>query len=146
MNIISEIRDEIAAAYREPSNRDLNILAILFLVILGLIGAYMIFWKGSASGYYWMVAGVILALARLIRPLFHLIYRLWIGFSVTLGYFISRALLTFIFFVVILPTGLLMRLFGKDPMDRKIDPNAPTYWIQREPQEEQTIERYEKQF
>jgi hypothetical protein len=46
MNIIQEIRDEIKAAYREPSSRDLNILALLFLVIPGLIGAYQLFLKG----------------------------------------------------------------------------------------------------
>jgi hypothetical protein len=146
MNPIAEIRDEIKATYKKPTTRDLNILAALFLVLPGLIGSYVLWWKGSDSGYYWMAAGIILCLARLSTPLFVQIHRVWIGFSITLGYFVSRVLLTIIFFIVILPTGLLMRLFGKDPMDRKLDPDVPSYWVKREDAEEPSIERYEKQF
>ena len=146
MNIIQEIKDEIQAAQREPSNRDLNILALLFLVIPGLIGLYMVFRKGSDAGYVWMVVGAALAASRLIRPLFKTIYSLWVGFSVILGYFISRALLTIIFVVVLTPTGLIMRLVGKDPMDRKWDPTAESYWIKREDGRSANLERYEKQF
>ena len=81
MNIIHEIREEIRAAQREPSNRDLTILALLFLIIPGLIGLYLVFWKGSDAGYIWMIVGAALAVSRLIRPLFKTIYSLWLGFS-----------------------------------------------------------------
>jgi hypothetical protein len=57
MNIIKEIRDEIRAVYREPSSRDMTILALLFLVLPGVIGAYLLFWKGAWSGSLWMAAG-----------------------------------------------------------------------------------------
>jgi len=70
----------------------------------------------------------------------------WISLAVILGYFVSRILLTIIFFLVMLPTGLLMRLFAKDPMDRKLDPDAPTYWIKREEPSDTSVKRYEKQF
>jgi len=145
-NIIRGIREEIAAAFREPSGRDMTILAVLFLLLPGAIGAYLLFWKGSWFGYLWMLAGVFLGACRFIAPLFRLIYRLWIGFSVVLGYFVSRTLLTLIFFLVITPTGLIMRLVGKDPMDRKRDPKTPSYWIRREDPPETSIQRYEKQF
>jgi hypothetical protein len=145
MNIVREIRDEIQTIYREPTNRDLNILAILFFVLPSAIGLVWVFWKGSQSGYYWIAAGIALALCRAVPPLFRWIHRVWISFSVILGYFISRILLTIIFFVVIIPTGFLMRLFGKDPMDRKLDPAEETYWIKREV-EQPDPERYERQF
>jgi Saxitoxin biosynthesis operon protein SxtJ len=146
MNIIEDIKSEIRATYREPSSADLNILAALFLVLPGLIGAYKVWWKGAQSGYIWIAVGVGLALCRLVPPLFRLIHRLWLDFSVILGYFVSRILLTIIFFLVIIPTGLIMRLVGKDPMDRKLDPAAATYWQRREPEPDQSIERYERQF
>jgi hypothetical protein len=146
MNIIQEIKDEIQTAQREPSNRDLNILALLFLIIPALIGLYMVFRKGSDAGYIWMIVGAALAATRLVQPLFRAIYSLWLGFSVILGYFISRALLTIIFFVVLTPTGLVMRLVGKDPMDRKWDTSAESYWIKREDDRSANLERYEKQF
>jgi len=146
MKIVEEIREEIEAAYREPTGRDLTILALLFLAVPGVIGSYSLFWKGSAAGYYWIGAGVILGLLRFAPPLFRAIHRGWIVLSVILGYFVSRTLLMIIFCIVVTPTGLVMRLFGKDPMERKMDPNAATYWIKREQQEDYSIERYEKQF
>lgn len=146
MSIIQEIREEIKAAEVEPTNRDLNILALLFLGIGCAIGAYVLFWKGSTNGYIWMAVGALLSVTRLIRPLFQSIFRFWVGMSVVLGYFISRILLTGIFFIVITPTGIIMRLTGKDPMERKLDPDAPTYWNPREHQEDTSVERYEKQF
>ena len=47
MNIIEDIRSEIRSAKREPSSRDLNILALLFLVIGAAMGGYQLFWKGA---------------------------------------------------------------------------------------------------
>ncbi len=146
MGIIAEIKEEIRAVYREPTSRDLTILAALFLVIPGLIGSYLAFWKGSYSGYYWLGVGVGLAVLRFIPPLFRRIYRIWLSFSVILGYFVSRIILTLIFVLVVIPTGIIMRLVGKDPMERKWDSAAPSYWIKRDEQPEQTVERYEKQF
>ncbi|MBM3298643.1 MAG: hypothetical protein FJY85_01660 [Deltaproteobacteria bacterium] len=146
MNILAEIREEIRYADVEPKKRDMNILAVLFLVIPGIIGLYSVLWKGSSNGYIWMGGGALLAATRIVTPLFRMIFKLWIRFSVILGFFISRTLLTLIFFLVITPMGLIMRLMGKDPMDRKFDPRADTYWKKKEPETEQTVERYEKQF
>ncbi len=146
MSIIQEIRDEIQAAYKEPASRDLTVLALLFLVILSLIGLYTLFWKQSDAGYYWIGAGVVLFLSRVITPFFLRFYKIWLAFGVTLGYFVSRTLLILIFSVVMIPTGLLMRLVGRDPMERKLDPAAPSYWIRKEPELDASIERYQKQF
>ncbi|MGC8660792.1 MAG: SxtJ family membrane protein [Desulfomonilaceae bacterium] len=146
MSIVKDIKDEIKAAYREPSKKDLNILALLFLVLPSAIGAHLLYWKGSPKGYVWIGLGIGLFICRFIPPLFRRIYSTWVTVSIIIGYFVSRALLTFIFFVVISPTGALMRLLAKDPMDRKIDPDVKSYWQKREPSAENSVERYEKQF
>jgi len=134
------------SAWKEPSGRDLNILALLFLAIPGLIGCYSAFWKGSSNGYVWIAAGIILASCRVIPPAFRAIYRVWFGFSIVLGYFVSRIILTVVFWLVITPMALIMRVLRKDPMDRKFDPSAPSYWRRREPTEDTSLERYGKQF
>ncbi len=146
MNIIEEIREEIRSALQEPSKRDMNILALLFLVIGCGIGAYVLFWKGSTNGYIWMAVGAMLGACRIVPPLFRRIYRFWVGFSIVLGYFVSRILLTIIFFIVILPTGIIMKILGKDPMERKRDPDAATYWRRKDSEADTSIDRYEKQF
>ena len=146
MNIIAEIREEIQTALVKPSSRDLNLLALLFLIIPGLIGAYLLLWKGSVNGYVWIAIGAGLCACRVVPPVFRVIYKLWVGFSVILGYFVSRILMTIIFFTVITPTGLIMRIMGKDPMRRRLDSQAQTYWMAKPQETEISIERYEKQF
>ena len=81
MNIIEDIRSEIRAVQREPSSRDLTILALLFLMLGAVVGGYLLFWKGAAGGWYWIIAGVVLCLFRLITPLFRGVYRVWLAFS-----------------------------------------------------------------
>ena len=146
MNIIEDIKSEIRSAKREPSSRDLTVLALLFLAIGAAMGGSQLFWKGTAAGWYWIIAGAVLCLFRLITPLFRSIYRSWLAFSVILGYFVSRILLTIIFFIVITPMAVIFRIIGKDPMERKLDPKAGSYWLRKEPEADTTIERYEKQF
>jgi len=146
MSIVRDIREEIKAVYREPSDRELTILALLFLTFPGLIGLYLLYWKGSASGYTWITIGVVLAFFRLIKPVFRMIYRAWIAISITIGYFVSRVILSLIFFLLITPMGLIFKVIGKDPMERKIDPGAESYWQKRAEETGTSIERYEKQF
>ena len=146
MNIIEDIRSEIRSAKREPSSRDLTVLALLFLVIGAAMGGSQLLWKGTAAGWYWIIAGAVLCLFRLITPLFRSIYSSWLAFSVILGYFVSRILLTIIFFLVITPMGLIFRVIGKDPMERKLDRKAISYWNKKEQEANPSIERYEKQF
>lgn len=146
MNIIKEIKEEIKAAAVVPTKRDMNILAVLFLIIPCAIGAHLLYWRESSNGWIWIGIGVVLFACRFIPPLFRYMFGKWVALSIIIGYFISRILLTLIFFLVITPTGLLMKLFGKDPMDRRLDKQASTYWVKHEQPSENTIERYEKQF
>ncbi len=73
----------------------------------------------------------------LILPLFWLLHGI--------GWVNTRILLGIIFYLLFTPLGLLMRLFGKDMLNRKLDPNASTYWIDK-PQVPMRPEDYERQF
>lgn len=59
--------------------------------------------------------------------------RLWIKFGILLGRLMSPIALGIIFYLVVTPTGLLMRLLGKDPLRLKSDPNGQSFWIPRDP-------------
>lgn len=61
-----------------------------------------------------------------------------------IGFVLGWVILGIMWFLVITPTGLLMRLCGKDPMRRRHDPSASTYFDAREKQPE--IARYFRQF
>ena len=55
----------------------------------------------------------------------------WMAFGHVLGWINSRIILGVVFFVVVTPIGLIMRLFGKDLL-RMRTPKSSTYWIERD--------------
>jgi hypothetical protein len=59
--------------------------------------------------------------------------RLWTRLGVLLAKVVSPIGLGLIFALAIVPTGLIMRLLGKDLLGLRFQPNAASYWIRREP-------------
>jgi len=61
---------------------------------------------------------------------------LFVGLAILafpIGFVLSYVILGTLFFVVIAPTGMAMRLFGRDPMKRRLEPEAETYWTPADP-------------
>lgn len=58
---------------------------------------------------------------------------LWTQFGLLLHKIVSPLVLGLLFLVAITPVGILMRLFGGDPLRLRFDPKAPSYWIERTP-------------
>jgi O-antigen/teichoic acid export membrane protein len=59
--------------------------------------------------------------------------RLWQRVGMLLHHIVSPVALALVFYLAIMPTGLVMRLFGKDFLCLKRDPQAKSYWIERMP-------------
>ena len=53
-------------------------------------------------------------------------------FSIIVGYFVSKIILTLMFVIFFVPIGLFMRLVGKDLLDKKLNKQASTYWLKKE--------------
>jgi len=58
--------------------------------------------------------------------------RFWLWIGSQLHKIINPIILAFIFFLAVTPTGIVMRLFGKDLLRLKRDPSASSYWIMRD--------------
>jgi hypothetical protein len=74
--------------------------------------------------------GVLSALFSLVFPRANA--PLFVGLSVVafpIGFVFSYVIMATLFYVVIAPVGAVMRLFGMDPMDRRLLPKAATYWV-----------------
>jgi len=59
--------------------------------------------------------------------------RAWTRLGVLLFKVVNPIVLGLIFLTTVVPIGLLMRAFGHDPLRLKREPQAPSYWVQREP-------------
>ncbi len=77
----------------------------------------------------------------ILRPVF----KLWLKVAHAVGWFNTQVLLSIVFILVFIPTGLVMRLFRKDPMKRKMLVEE-TYWEPYELEGLKDKSRYERQF
>jgi hypothetical protein len=73
------------------------------------------------------------------------VYVGWMLAAFPIGWLVSHLLLAAIFFGVIMPIGLILRVLGRDPMRKSFDRSASTYWIAR-PTEPTDSRRYFRQF
>lgn len=105
------------------------VFAVVFLVIALVpwaFGGKFRVWSLGVAAAFGVVA---FAAPGILAPL----NRLWLRFGQLLHRIVSPLVLGIMFFLVITPIGLLMRALGKDPLRRRFDRGAPTYWIPREP-------------
>jgi len=105
--------------------------AIVFACVGAIVGAVSLY-LGSATWPYWFAgAAIILAIGFTVPKILKWPNRLWLKFGLLLAMIIQPLSLVILFFVAVTPTGILMRAFGNDPLKRKYDPKAESYWISR---------------
>mgnify|MGYP003330419467 CR=1 FL=1 len=78
------------------------------------------------------IAGTFIGLGLIIPIILKPIYIVWMVFAVVLGWFMTRVILSLLFYVIITPIGLIMRAFGKDFLDIKKQALKGSYWNQRD--------------
>lgn len=105
------------------------VFAAVFLIIATyplLFGGQIRVWSLGAGAAFAVVAFV---WPGALAPL----NRLWTRFGLLLHRIVSPVVLGIMFFAVITPMGLVMRLLGKDPLRLRFDTRAHSYWIERRP-------------
>ncbi len=136
----------------KPDNKTLRQFGLIALFAFGAMGAWA-FFKGHLL--FWAVpktvAYVLFGLAGacgvlgLVAP--QAVLPVYVGLTLLtfpIGFVVSHIILVGLYYVVLTPVGLLLRLFGKDPMQRKYEPDAPSYWEKRE--QVTDMKRYFQQF
>jgi hypothetical protein len=115
---------------RRSSDRTFGLVFTVAFTVVGLWPAI----SGSALRWWAIAIAALFLVASLVKPN-HLspLNRLWAQFGLLLHRITSPILMGFIFFLVVTPIGLTMRLLDKRPLDLKFDPGAQSYWIKREP-------------
>lgn len=130
-----------------PSNRELRQFAgIWFPAFWILIGGLCWYKSGSlpVAAVIWSAAFLVSLVGYLWLPFMRVIFVGMMCAAFPIGWTVSYLLLGIIFFLVFTPIGLMMRLFGRDPMLRSLDRSAKTYWVPHNPGGD--AGRYFKQF
>jgi hypothetical protein len=110
------------------SNRSFG---IVFFVVFLLISIYPL--TNNENIRYWslIVSLIFLILGLLNSVILSPLNKLWFKFGILLGKIVSPLVMGIIFFFVVTPIGLLMRLFKKDVLNFKFDSKKKTYWIDK---------------
>lgn len=105
----------------------------VFAGVFAIVSA--ISWWRDGSTWHWSlpVAAAFLIVAYTVPKLLGPLNRLWLKFGLLLYKVMNPLILGLLFFITIMPIGLVMRAFGKDFLHLRIDRNAKTYWIARTP-------------
>ena len=103
---------------------------IIFFIVFFLIGIYPLVNNDGLRIWSLVISLVFLILglrnSRALTP-FNI---LWFKFGLLLGKIVSPLIMGLVFFLVVTPTGIIMRLLGKDLLNLKKN-NSKTYWINR---------------
>jgi len=130
---------------RNPSRRQLAVFGLVWLVVFAALGGMALSQNGSAAAaVLWTAAVLIPAIGWLVPSFMRIVYLGMAYLTFPIGLVVSFVILAAIYYAVLTPIGLLMRLVGYDPMCRRRDANAASYWTSREPVDD--VRRYFRQF
>jgi hypothetical protein len=92
------------------------------------------FWHAGRLWLWTSGPAALFLVAGLLRPsVLHSLNLLWLRFGLLLHRVVNPIVMALLFYGTVLPTGLVMRMMGKDPLRLKQEPEADSYWIARQP-------------
>lgn len=101
------------------------IMFTAFAVLSGLL-----FWKERPAWVFTAVPSLLfLVFALLLPKALAPVEKLWMKLAAVLGFVMTNVLLFLVFLVAIIPTGLILRLFGKTPIKKGFSNSASSYWL-----------------
>ena len=104
---------------------------VVFSIVFLIVALYPLITSAELRIWALVLSIIFFLLAFLAPKILVLPNKLWFKFGIFLGSIIAPIVMGFVFFVTVLPTGLIMRLLGKDLLKQKLDKNAKSYWIER---------------
>ena len=121
------------------SNRNFG---LVFFIVFLIVGIWPLTNEEPVRIWSVIISSVFLILGLMNSKLLTPLNKLWFKFGMILGAIIAPVVMGVIFFLVITPTGFIMRIMGKDLLKKRYDKKKKTYWIKRD----QPIRTMKKQF
>lgn len=106
---------------------------LVFCAVFVIIGLWPLMKHGHVRLWALAVAAVFLVIALAAPKVLAPLNRIWMKFGLLLAAVISPIFLGILFYLVFVPLGFVMRLAGNDALKLKLDRNARSYWVDRDP-------------
>lgn len=130
----------------DPAPKELRRFGVLLPAFVAIAGG-IVHWKldaPHAAAAVWVAGAVLVAAYVVAPPLRRWIYAGILRATYPIGWLVSHTLLAAVYYLLLTPIGLAVRLVKGDPLARTLDRSGPTYWVRRRPNPE--IRRYFRQF
>lgn len=111
------------------------IIAVLFGAIIPWI------WDLRYPVWPWIVLAILGGLGLIAPESLRLVHRIWMRFALLISKVTTPIILGIVFFLVIMPVGIIIRIFSKDPLARQFDTEAETYRIVSDRQSADALEK-----
>ena len=131
----------------ELTPKKLGQFGLLLSILLILISAYLFFRSQSSAWIYLLILSLgLIILTIFFRKGVAVLYKPWMAMGIIIGQLITIIILGIIFYLVITPLSIVMRLTGKIFMEQKIDHQKESYWHDKDKTYQMTKEHYERQY
>jgi len=102
-------------------------VGIVLMIIAGLL-----FWKEKESSQIFFGVGAIILLTTITIPvILKPVYSIWMVFGIIIGWIMTRIILSLLFYIILTPIGLVLRLFGKQVLELRWNKSEQSYWNYR---------------
>ena len=110
------------------SNRSFG---LVFFVVFLILGLWPIKSGGDINIFLILISLIFLFLAIIKSKFLTPLNKLWFKFGMKLGALIAPIVMGVVFFLVVTPIGIIMKITGRDLINKKINKNIKTYWLNR---------------
>jgi hypothetical protein len=110
------------------SNRSFG---LVFFIVFLIVSTWPLTNEEQVRIWSAIISAVFLILGLINSKFLSPLNRLWFKFGIILGAIVAPIVMGFIFFLVVTPIGLVMRIMGRDILNKKYDKKRETYWIKR---------------
>ena len=131
--------------YIKESKKDLRKFGLTVGVVLLLIAAFLFYFEKPSAIYFGVIGGVLLVSGLTIPQMLKPLNKVWMGLAIVLGFFMSRLILTILFYFALTPISIIAKLARKKFITLKYDKSAKTYWEKRTIIKKKQLD-YERQF
>ena len=125
----------------QPKPVSTRLFGLSFAGLFGMIGFAPIISSNSLHLWAVILAAIFLSVTLILPRMLAPLLRAWMWIGFLLHNIMNPVLLTLIFYGAVLPTGLIMRAFGRRLLRLDWDPSAKSYWIDRNPAQSWTMKR-----
>ena len=129
----------------KESKKDLRKFGLTVGIVLLMISVILFMLDKSSYVYFGIIGGVLVLAGILFPSVLKTVNKVWMTLALILGWFMSRVILTILFYLVLTPIGFIAKIFGKRFLSLNIDQEEKSYWEKRE-ERLPSITEYERQF